>query len=63
MVFRVLDIFTKCSGPKVNKEKSEALGLGACINFRYKEIGIKWPSTLVKCLGIYINPNLEAMVE
>jgi hypothetical protein len=62
-VFKVLDIFTKCSGLKVNKEKSEALGIGTSSNFRHKEIGIKWPITSVKCLGIFINANTEKMVE
>jgi hypothetical protein len=63
VVFHVLDIFTKCSGLKVNKEKSEAIGIGATTNYKHKDIGIKWPNGSIKCLGIFINVNPDRMIE
>ena len=63
VVFSVLNDFTSCAGLKANKEKSEALGIGSCTNYRHKLSGIKWPSGSIKCLGIMINTNIETMYE
>ena len=40
-VFSILDLFTACSGLKVNRGKSEAIGIGASSTFRHKGLGIK----------------------
>jgi hypothetical protein len=61
-VFTILAEFTKSSGLKVNRDKSEALGIGASSNFRHKDIGIKWPETSIKRLEIYINNDYEKIV-
>ena len=37
----VLDIFQKCSGLKLNRDKSEAIWIGASSNFRHKPCGLK----------------------
>jgi hypothetical protein len=60
-VFEILENFSICSGLKVNREKSEAMGIGACSNYRHKQIGIKWPTNPIKCLGIYICNDTNRM--
>jgi sensor histidine kinase regulating citrate/malate metabolism len=50
-----------CSGLKANKEKSEALGIGSCSNFKHKATGINWPDRSIKCLGVLINNDLETI--
>jgi hypothetical protein len=62
-VFIVLNLFTKSSGLKVNKEKSEALGIGTSSNFRHKDIGIKWPKDPIKTLGVYICNDIKEIVN
>jgi hypothetical protein len=56
-VFIILDIFKRCSGLKANREKSEAIWIGASSNFRHKPLGIKWSTKSIKMLGIYINKD------
>jgi hypothetical protein len=55
-------MFTKCSGLKINKDKSEAIYIGVSSNFRHK-CKIKWTSGDVKCLGVYINKNTSLANE
>jgi exonuclease III len=62
-LFSVVDLFTRCSGLKVNRDKSEAMGIGACSNFRHKTLGIKWPKESIKCLGVYLHTDDEKMIE
>jgi hypothetical protein len=63
--FKILEKFTKSSGLKVNKEKSDALGIGesATTNFKHKVTGIKWPEHSIKTLGVYINNDIERMTR
>ena len=56
LVIQIIKMFTKCSGLKINKDKSEAIYIGVSSNFRHK-CNIKWTSGDVKCLGVYINKN------
>jgi hypothetical protein len=60
-VFNILNLFAACAGLKANKDKSEAMGIGASSNFRHKSLGIKWPTKSIKCLGIQINSDLNKM--
>jgi hypothetical protein len=60
--FIILEMFGKCSGLRANKDKSEAMRIGASSNFKHKDISIKWTNTLVKSLGIYIG-NDRALVS
>jgi hypothetical protein len=62
-VFIILEIFTRCSGLKANREKSEAIWIGASSNFRHKPLGIKWSSNSIKMLGIYINKDEEQCIK
>ena len=62
-VFSVLNLFTKCAGLKANKDKSDALGIGSSSNYRHRDIGIKWPSGSIRCLGVLINIDLEKTYE
>ena len=57
-----LDRFTKVSGLKVNREKSEGLWLGITKNCNRKPIGIRWPK-LLKILGLYIGYDTQEMEE
>ena len=59
---RIFDNFYKCSGLKVNMEKSEAIWIGASSNFRHKPLGLKWTRGAI-CLGVYISNNLKEMIN
>ena len=43
----ILEIFRKCTGLKINWDKSEAMWIGASSNFRHKPRGLKWTDGLV----------------
>jgi hypothetical protein len=62
-VFIILEIFTRCSGLKANREKSEAVWIGASSNYRHKPLGIQWSTNSIKMLGIYINRNEEQSIR
>ena len=51
-VIAVFESFSKASGSKINKDKTEAMWLGQFRNRNDKPIDIKWVNT-VKCLGIH----------
>jgi endonuclease/exonuclease/phosphatase family metal-dependent hydrolase len=59
----LIDMFSKCSGLKMNRDKSESMYIGSSSNFRHKTSTIKWTNGHVKCLGIYINNNNEKAAE
>ncbi len=48
---------------KINRDKSEAIWIGASSNFRHKPCGLKWTHDFVKCLGIYIGQNVSKALE
>jgi hypothetical protein len=56
LVLLIIEMFVKCSGLKINKDKSEAINIGVSSNFKHK-CKIRWTSSDVKCLGVYINKN------
>ena len=55
-------MFTNCSGLKVNKEKSEAIWIGASSNYRHKPFGLKWTEGATY-LGVYIENNTANMTD
>ena len=56
----VIELFSKCSGLRINRDKSEAIWIGASSNFRHKPCGLSWPEKTVKCLGVHLcNDILE----
>jgi hypothetical protein len=58
----VFEKFSNCSGLKVNKEKSEAIWIGASSNYRPKPLGLKW--TLgATYLGVYISNNIKETIN
>ena len=59
----LLDIFRKCSGLKINRDKSEAIWIGASSNFTHKPEGLKWTSEMVRCLGVSMNANMDTVIE
>ena len=62
-VFDTLDLFTKCAGLKVNREKSEAMWIGASSNYKHKPCNIRWTTESIKTLGIYVNLNRTVTIE
>ena len=54
MAFIVLELFTKSSGLKVNRDKSEPIGIENSSNFKHKTLEITWPVDSGKTLGILI---------
>jgi hypothetical protein len=62
VVFHILEKFSKCAGLKANRDKTQAIGIGASSNFRHN-IGIKWPDCSVKFLGVWINNDCNKMIE
>jgi hypothetical protein len=39
------------------------MGIGASSNYKHKNLGIKWPSTSIKCLGVYINNDTDKICQ
>jgi hypothetical protein len=62
-IFQTLDLFSKCSGLKANRDKCEALWIGASSNYRHKPLGIKWPSTPIRSLGINIQNDYAKVIS
>ena len=56
---KILDAFKKCSGLKINRDKSEAIWIGASSNYRHKPCNLKWTNGPVKCLGIYMHADMD----
>ena len=63
VIFHLLDLLTKGSGLKVNRDKSEAMGIGASSNYRHPVLGVKWPKDSVKCLGIFFNSKTDKIID
>jgi hypothetical protein len=58
-----LDLFSKCSGLKMNRDKSECLWIGASSNYLHKPYGLKWTKGSVKTLSLYINNDRDQMIN
>jgi hypothetical protein len=50
----VFEDFTKCSGLRVNMEKSEAIWNGPSSNYRRKPFKLKW-TEMENCFGVHIS--------
>ena len=59
LVLLIIDTFAKCSGLRINRDKSEAMYIGVSSNFRHKVGNIKWCNNYIKCLGGYIHNDLD----
>jgi exonuclease III len=57
LALKTIDKFSKCSGLRMNRDKTEAIHIGESSNFIHKGDKIKWTNNNVKCLGVYINKN------
>ncbi len=53
----VLNIFTKCSGLKVNIHKTQAKYIGSKVTCDYFPYGLSWINTPTQSLGIVITDN------
>ena len=60
-LFEVLDLFAKCSGLKVNKDKTQATGLGAWKDKKKDVHGLKIADDPLKILGIWFSHNKKLM--
>jgi hypothetical protein len=47
---------------KANRDKTQAIGIGASSNFRHN-IGINWSDKSVKKFGVFINNDKGKMIE
>jgi hypothetical protein len=59
----VMKLFQKCSGLKMNLEKTEGVWLGSKRFCQEKPFGIKWPDEPVRLLGLYISYDLEKATQ
>ncbi len=59
----LLGKFSIGSGLQINRDKSEAIWIGASSNFRHKPCGLKWTHDFIKCLGIYVGQDIDKAVE
>ena len=58
----IFELFSKCSGLKVNMEKSYAIWIGASSNFRHKPFSLKW-TQIATWLGIKIMNDRKEMTD
>ena len=49
----VFQIFAKCSGLNINKDKSESIWIGDSSNYLHKPFNLKWTKGVI-CLGVYV---------
>jgi hypothetical protein len=57
LALTLIEMFSKCSGLKMNRDKSESLYIGISSNFRHKINNIKWSNGFVKCPGVHLNKD------
>jgi hypothetical protein len=62
IIFKTLKIFENYAGLKLNKQKTEAMGIGKNINNIQNPLGIKWVKQ-VHSLGIFFSYNTDYVVE
>jgi hypothetical protein len=53
----IIDMLSKCSGFKMNRDKSEFMYIGISSNFRHKTSNIRWSNEYVKYLGVYVDKD------
>ena len=62
-VLNFMDYLTLSTGLKLNKSKSEAMWIGSEAGNKTKPLGLRWPVSSIKCLGVQCNVNLELAIE
>ena len=60
---KMLDLFYKSSGLKMNTEKTEGLYLGNLKHEKTTPLGISWPHRPIKSLGIYHSYNVKDCIR
>ena len=60
---QTLHEFSKISGLKINKEKTEAMWLGPNRHNNARLLQIKWTNGPIKILGVYIGHEVEPVIE
>ncbi len=58
-IIKTIKHFHKCSGLKINIEKTKAKYIGRVLEPDYFPRGFSWIKTHLETLGIYITTNLE----
>ena len=58
----VFQIFSKCSGLNINKDKSESIWIGASSNYLHKPFNLKWTKGAT-CLGVYVTNNISKLCD
>ena len=59
----ILDNFGKCSGLKINTEKTEAMWLGSLRGNKSKPFGFKWPEESIVALGVSFSYNVNLTTQ
>jgi hypothetical protein len=59
----ILDLFSKCTGLRMNRDKSESVWIGASSNFLHKPYELKWTNSPVKTLGLYLTKDKDEMTK
>jgi exonuclease III len=62
-LLKLADRFGKASGLWLNKEKTEALWLGSKKLSDEKPLGVIWPTTPLRVLGIYVSHNKKDVYD
>ena len=63
IAFHIFKEFAKISGLRMNLEKTEGMWLGSQRGCKNKPLGIAWPSTPIKSLGIFHSYKMGANVS
>jgi hypothetical protein len=61
--FTIVEMFSKCSGLRINRNKSEALRIGSTAKHKHQFLGIRWPERYTKYLGVYISNDRQETIE
>ncbi len=59
-VFKIIDSFSRYSGLKINREKSDGMWIGSQKDNPSELFGIKWPKSPIKVLGVWVSHNNDS---
>lgn len=63
MLFGLLDTFKVISALKINCTKTEGMWIGSSKENKTKPFGIKWPTELIKALGVFFTYDQKLLKE
>lgn len=63
ILFRLLDLFQKISGLKINRSKTEGMWIRSLKESKDEPFGIKWPKIPIKALGVCFTYDQKLLKE